>query len=151
RRSAAVTPSTATAFDSGALLRAALIVIATLVVYFPVWHGKPIWDDDAHMTRRDLQSLGGLFRIWFEPGATQQYYPLVHSFFWLEHLLWGDATLPYHLVNIVIHALGALLLVRVLQQLNIKGAWFAGAIFALHPIQVESVAWISELKNTLSA
>src|SRR5581483_6030978 len=78
-------------------LLALLLVIATLTAYFPCWRGQPIWDDDAHMTRADLQSLDGLARIWAEPKATQQYYPLTHSVFWLEHQLWGDNTLGYHL------------------------------------------------------
>ncbi|MDQ6859662.1 MAG: tetratricopeptide repeat protein [Verrucomicrobiota bacterium] len=123
---------------------------ATALAYLPAWHGQPIWDDEAHMTRPELRSLGGLARIWIEPGATQQYYPVVHSAFWLEHKLWGDAVLPYHSVNIALHAGSALLLFHILRRLKIKGAWLAAAIFALHPVHVESVAWISELKNTLS-
>jgi len=126
------------------------LILLTLVSYGPGWNGKLIWDDDAHLTRAELRSLGGLERIWLEPGATQQYYPLVHTVFWIEHRLFGEATLPYHLFNIFLHALGAWLLFKVLVQLKIPGAWLAAAIFALHPIQVESVAWISELKNTLS-
>ncbi|MGA9777589.1 MAG: tetratricopeptide repeat protein [Verrucomicrobiia bacterium] len=89
-------------------------------------------------------------RIWIEPGATQQYYPLVHSIFWVEYKLWGDRTLGYHLINILLHALSALLLWKVLRRLQVPGAFLAVAIFALHPICVESVAWISEIKNTLS-
>src|SRR4051794_21872006 len=126
------------------------LVALTLLAYQPAWHGQPIWDDEAHMTKPELRSLGGLARIWTEPGATQQYYPVVHSLFWFEHQLWGDAVLPYHLVNILLHVGAALLLVRLLRQLAVPGAWLAGAIFALHPVHVESVAWISELKNTLS-
>jgi tetratricopeptide (TPR) repeat protein len=102
------------------------------------------------VTKPALRSLNGLARIWMQLGATQQYYPLVHSVFWVEHRLWGDSTVGYHLINILLHAFSALLLVRILRQLKIPGAWLAAAIFALHPVQVESVAWISELKNTLS-
>jgi tetratricopeptide (TPR) repeat protein len=91
-----------------------------------------------------------LTRIWTELGATQQYYPLVHSAFWLEYHLWGDSTLGYHLTNILLHCLSVALLLKILRRLVIPGAWFVAAIFALHPAQVESVAWISELKNTLS-
>ena len=102
------------------------------------------------LTKPELRSLEGLGRIWTQPGATQQYYPLVHTLFWVEHQLWGDWPAGYHLLNILLHCASALLLVRILRQLQIPGAWLAAAIFALHPIQVESVAWISELKNMLS-
>jgi len=89
-------------------------------------------------------------KIWFQPGATQQFYPLTYSVFWLEQKLWADATPGYHLVNILLHAASALLLVKVLRRLEVPGAWLAGALWALHPVQAESVAWMSELKNTLS-
>jgi tetratricopeptide (TPR) repeat protein len=131
-------------------LFASVLLIAVTLSYSPAWNGRPIWDDDAHMTKVELRSLGGLAQIWINPGATQQYYPLVHSVFWLEHKVWGDTIWPYHLVNIFLHALSAFLLWRILLRLKIPGAWLAAGIFALHPVQVESVAWISELKNTLS-
>ena len=131
-------------------LFAPLLVIVTFLAYRPAWHGQPLWDDDAHMTRAGLQSFEGLERIWLEPGATQQYYPLTHTAFWIEHRLWGHETLGYHLVNIALHLLIALMLVRILQALEIKGAYLAAAVFALHPVHVESVAWITELKNTLA-
>jgi protein O-mannosyl-transferase len=131
-------------------LMAALLVLATLMVYQPAWHGKPLWDDDAHLTKPGLRSLAGLVSIWTQPGATQQYYPLAFTAFWVQHKLWGDSTLGYHLVNIFLHALSALLFLRILRQLEVPGAWLAAAIFALHPVHVESVAWITELKNTLS-
>ncbi len=83
-------------------------------------------------------------------GATQQYYPLLHSAFWLEHFMWGEAVVGYHLTNIVLHALSACLVVMVMRRLSLPGAWLAGLVFALHPVNVESVAWISEQKNTLS-
>ena len=127
-----------------------LLVAAVVFAYQPVWHAGFIWDDDAHVTKPALRSLNGLARIWMQLGATQQYYPLAHSVFWVEHRLWGDSTAGYHLINILLHAFSALLLVKILRQLKIPGAWLAAAIFALHPVQVESVAWISELKNTLS-
>ena len=127
-----------------------LLVIVTMLAYLPAWNGTPIWDDDAHLTKQELRSLQGLGRIWTQPSATQQYYPLVHTMFWVEHQLWGDWPAGYHLLNILLHCASALLLVRILRQLQIPGAWLAAAIFALHPIQVESVAWISELKNMLS-
>lgn len=126
------------------------ILLATLAAYLPSLPGGFLWDDAGHVTAPALQSWAGLLRIWFEPGATQQYYPLLHSAFWLEHRLWGDATLGYHLVNVLWHALSACLLVAVLRRLAVPGAVLAGLVFALHPVGVESVAWISEQKNTLS-
>ena len=131
-------------------LKGLLLLIAVIFVYQPVWHGKPIWDDDAHLTPPGLRSSQGLARIWIEPGATQQYYPLIHSIFWVEYKLWGDTTLGYHLINILLHAFSALLLWKILRRLQVPGAYLAAAIFALHPVCVESVAWISEIKNTLS-
>ena len=129
----------------------ALVVLAAVVAYLPALRGEFIWDDDAHVTKPALRSVGGLYRIWFELGATQQYYPLLHSAFWGEHRLWGDLTLGYHLANLLLHLCSAALLYLILEELQIPGALLAAAIFALHPVHVESVAWISEQKNTLSA
>ena len=103
-----------------------------------------------HVTRADLRSLHGLWRIWFDLGATQQYYPLLHSAFWLEHRLWGDSVFGYHLTNVVLHAASAFLVVMIVRRLSLPGAWLAGFVFALHPVCVEAVAWISEQKSTLS-
>jgi tetratricopeptide (TPR) repeat protein len=127
-----------------------IILVFFLTAYQPAWNGKPLWDDDKHITQTDLRSVSGLIHIWTQLGATQQYYPLVHSVFWLEYHLWGDSPLGYHLFNILLHFFSALLLVCILRFLMIPGAWFVAAIFALHPVHVESVAWISELKNTMS-
>lgn len=129
----------------------ALLVVATCIAYTPALHGGFLWDDAAHVTRPELRSVDGLRRIWFDLGATQQYYPLVHSAFWVEHRLWGDAPFGYHLVNVLLHAAVAALAYFVLRKLRIPGAALATAIFSLHPVHVESVAWITELKNTLSA
>jgi tetratricopeptide (TPR) repeat protein len=127
-----------------------LFLGAALAAYWPALQGGVLWDDSGHVTHPELQSLDGLFRIWFEIGATQQYYPLLHSAFWLEHRLWGDAVLGYHLVNLLQHAVAATLFGLVLRRLAVPGAWLAAGLFLLHPVCVESVAWISEQKNTLS-
>ena len=132
------------------ILFSVVIVAITLAVYYPAWHGGMIWDDDAHLTRPELQTTAGLGRIWFELGATQQYYPLMHSAFWIQHQLWGNNPLGFHLVNIVLHAFCAVFFVLILKRLKIPGAFLAATIFALHPVHVESVAWMTELKNTLS-
>lgn len=128
----------------------ALLAVAALA-YLPAVRAGFIWDDDAHVTAPALRSWTGLGRIWSDLGATQQYYPLLHSAFWLEHRLWGGAPLGYHLTNLVLHAGVAILLVLVLRRLAVRHALLAGLIFAAHPVHVESVAWISEQKNTLSA
>ncbi len=128
----------------------ALLLASVLVAYAPALTGDLLWDDDAHLTSAALQGWDGLRRIWFELGATQQYYPVLHSAFWLEHRLWGDTVVGYHLATVTLHALAACLVVLVCQRLRIRGAWLAGFLFALHPVTVESVAWISEQKNTLS-
>jgi protein O-mannosyl-transferase len=128
----------------------AMIFCATLAAYFPALRGGLLWDDSSHLTKPGLQSFHGLWRIWFELGATQQYYPLLHSAFWLEHRMWGDAVVGYHLTNLALHALSACLVVMIIKRLSLPGAWFGGFVFALHPVHVESVAWISEQKSTLS-
>jgi protein O-mannosyl-transferase len=128
----------------------AAIFCATLAAYLPALHGDLLWDDSAHLTAPALRSFHGLWRIWSDVGATQQYYPLLHSAFWLEHRLWGDAFAGYHLTNIALHAVSACLVVTIVRRLSLPGAWLAGFVFALHPIFVEGVAWISEQKSTLS-
>ncbi len=136
-----------------------LIALATVAAYFPAARGGLIWDDDAHVTRPELRSFEGLGRIWFEIGASQQYYPLLHSAFWVEHRLWGDEPVGYHAVNIALHlaAAGLVMIIarRLLRERKVAwadvAAWLTGAVFALHPVHVESVAWITEQKNTLSA
>jgi tetratricopeptide (TPR) repeat protein len=127
-----------------------MLLLATLVAYYPVWHGGLLWDDDQHLTREALRSIDGLWRIWFDIGATQQYYPITHSAFWLEYRLWANHTFGYHIVNVGLHACSAYLVAAILRRLAVPGAVVAALIFALHPVHVESVAWIAELKNTLS-
>ncbi len=125
------------------------LVAAVFLVYQPAWHGGYLFDDNQHVTRPELRSLHGLHRIWFEIGTFDRYYPLLDSLFWFQHRLWGDA-LGYHLVNLALHSAAAILMLLILRRLKVPGAYLAAAIFALHPVNVESVAWISELKNTLS-
>jgi len=128
-----------------------LLVMAIFVVYIPAINGGYIWDDDAHvLNNQHLRSLNGLKKIWLDVGATQQYYPMVYSIFWLEYHLWELNPLGYHLVNVLVHAANAFLLWLVLRRLQISGALLIAAVFALHPVQVESVAWITEHKNTVS-
>jgi tetratricopeptide (TPR) repeat protein len=128
-----------------------LLLCATLAAYLPALNGGLVWDDDGHVTKPALQSLHGLWRIWFEVGATQQYYPMLHSAFWVEHRLWGDSVLGYHLTNVFLHVMAACFVVWIVRLLSLPGAWFAGFLFALHPVCVEAVAWIAEQKSTLSA
>jgi tetratricopeptide (TPR) repeat protein len=130
---------------------ALLLMVATLAVYQPVWQAGFIWDDDAHVTENTtLRTLDGLRRIWFERGATPQYYPLVHTSFWVEYHLWRLDPFGYHLINVLLQALNAILVWLILRRLGVSGAWLAAAIFALHPVHVESVAWVTERKNVLS-
>lgn len=129
---------------------AALLLLAALAAYWPALQGSLLWDDDQHVTSPALASLHGLWRIWFDLGSTAQYYPLLHSAFWLEHSLWGDAVAGYHLLNVALHAASAYLVVLLVRRLGLPGATLSGFVFALHPVCVEAVAWISEQKSTLS-
>lgn len=142
--------SPASASTSPGLGTLTALLAALLAAYWPSLGGAFLWDDAGHVTHPELQSWSGLLRIWFEPGATQQYYPLLHTAFWLEHHLWGEAPLGYRLINLVWHAASAWLMVALLRRLALPGSLLAGFIFALHPVAVESVAWITEQKNTLS-
>jgi cytochrome c-type biogenesis protein CcmH/NrfG len=129
---------------------AVLLFAGTFVAYHPSLHGELLLDDDVHITRAELRPVAGLGRIWTDIGATQQYYPVLHTAFWLEHRIWGDATFGYHLLNVLLHAASALLVAALMRRLKLAGAWIAAFVFALHPVCVESVAWIAEQKNTLS-
>jgi tetratricopeptide (TPR) repeat protein len=128
-----------------------LLIAATVLAYQPAWHAGFIWDDDVYVTRNPLLTApDGLRRIWFSLDAPSQYCPLVYTSFRLERPFWGLNPSGYHLVNILLHAANALLVWRLLRRLAVPGAWLAAALFALHPVHVESVAWITERKNVLS-
>lgn len=133
-------------------IAALLLVLGTLVAYSSSLNGEFVWDDDSWTSNvaNLLHDTSGLASIWSTPEALQQYYPLTGTTFWLDHHLWGDWTLPYHVENVLLHAASALLLWALLRRLSVPGAWLAAAIFAVHPVMVESVAWITERKNVLS-
>ncbi len=134
-----------------ALGLALALVAATTAAYAPVVDNGYVWDDDAYITENEtLREPGGLARIWIDVGATPQYYPLVHTSFWIESRLWGLDPRGFHIVNVLLHVLTALLAWRVLAHLSVPGAWWAALFFAVHPVHVESVAWITERKNVLS-
>jgi tetratricopeptide (TPR) repeat protein len=126
------------------------LLAVTIVVFAPSVGCGYIWDDDQYVqNNQTLRSFDGLLRIWFASRSTPQYYPLVFSSYWLEYRLWGDRPAGYHLVNILLHAAGAVLLWRILIRLGVTAAWFAAAAYAVHPVQLESVAWVTERKNVL--
>ena len=127
-----------------------VLIAAVFLAYQPTWRAGFIWDDDSHVTKPALRSLQGLGRIWYDLGATQQYYPLLHTAFWMEYRIFGDHPTGYHLVTLFLHALNSVLFGLLLRRLRLPGAYLAAGLFALHPVMVESVAWITELKNTLS-
>jgi hypothetical protein len=133
------------------LTRVAALLVLLATAYLPVTWAAYVWDDRPYLVENAaVQDAGGLRRIWLAPGATPQYYPVVFSAFWLEYRLWGLDPTGYHLVNVALHGINAVLAWRVLARLGVPGAWLAAAVFALHPVHVESVAWISERKNVLS-
>lgn len=123
----------------------------TFLAYQPIWHAGFIWDDDVYVIRNKLLTApDGLRRIWFSQDSPSQYFPLVYTMFRLEYALWGLDPTGYHWVNLVLHAINGLLVWRLLRRLNVPWAWLGAALFTLHPVQAESVAWVTERKNVLS-
>jgi tetratricopeptide (TPR) repeat protein len=132
------------------LIKALVLAGAAIWVYGPCLNGTWLWDDGLEVTQNAaLRDPGGWWRVWIHPEG-MDYFPLKGSVQWLEWHLWGAEPLGYHLVNLGLHVASALLVWRLLHLLGIRAAFFGGLLFAVHPLAVESVAWISELKNTLS-
>jgi len=131
-------------------LRAALLVLLTVLAYIPVLGNGFIWDDDLLITHnRMVQAPDGIHRFWLTTEAPD-YYPLMGSVWWLEWRVWGNNARGYHAVNVALHAVNVLLIWMILRKLKIPGAWLAALAFGVHPVNVSTVAWISEQKNTLS-
>jgi len=127
------------------------ILLLVLACYFPALGAGFVWDDDWWVTDNPaVQSWGGIWKLWTDPTHNQQYYPLTATSFWLECRLWGLRPFGYHLTNVLLHAANAVLVWLLLRRLGVGGAWAAAAIFAVHPLEAESVAWITERKNVLS-
>jgi Tfp pilus assembly protein PilF len=144
------------------ILQAALIVLAGLWVYSPSYHGEWLWDDDQMLTANPTvqhrmtldpnvptDSLATLKKLWFSPDGPD-YFPLSYTALWAQWPFFGMESTGYHVTTILFHISGALLFWALLAKMKIPGAWLSGFLFAIHPVCVESVAWISETKNTVS-
>lgn len=131
-------------------LFAAILILFVVSAYLPAMTSGFIWDDDILLTANpNVHNIHGLTRIWLGK-ASCDYSPLTFTSYWLEEKLWGDAAADYHIVNILLHAVSAVLLWRIFEKLRVPGAWLGALLFAIHPVNVASVAWIAELKNALA-
>lgn len=137
-------------------LSGGVLVLLVLVAYSPCFRAGYVWDDRQIVDNTLLKSPAGLKSIWLRPSSTagfeSGYWPLAYTTFWLEHQVWGEFK-PYilHMGNVLLHTLNALLVWIILRRMGINGAWFIAAVFALHPVRVESVAWVAQRKDVLSA
>jgi Tfp pilus assembly protein PilF len=133
-------------------LPAIALFLLTMILYIPSMTNGFIWDDPQYIVDNPaLKPTGGLLMIWGEPSSLPQYYPMVHTTFWIESQFWGtDVAAGYHVDNILLHALAAVLLWRALVKVKVPWPLLAAAVFAVHPVMVESVTWVTERKNVLS-
>ena len=148
-------PFTPFAFARNDALAVAALCILVAVAYFPATLAGFVWDDAVLTKARPVRIWEGLWQIWFQPKSMEKYeghyWPLLYTLFWIEHKLWGFAPAGYHIVNLILHAAASALLWRTLVYLKTPGAWFAAAVFAVHPLHVESVAWVIGRKDILAA
>ena len=133
-----------------------LLVVLIFVAYLPVFQAEFVWDDDRFSSEGDFPTLEGLRSLWFAPQhsvmrSESGYWPLTYSTFWIERRIWGVHPLGYHLANVAIHSANSLLVWHLLALLQVPGAVLAALLFALHPTRAESVAWVIERKDLLSA
>lgn len=128
-----------------------LVILLVFLAFLPALNAGWIWDDDRYVTTNlALRSWGGLWRIWTGLHTEPQYYPVTHTGLWIQYQLWGLHPSGYHAVSVGLQAANAALLWLALEALAVSGAWFAAALWAVHPVQTETVAWITEQKNLLS-
>lgn len=133
------------------VLTAIFLILITGIAYIPATKAGFIWDDLQNVERNpNLKDSKGLWRTWVDIKTNFHYYPLTHTSFWIEYQAWKLSPIGYHIDNVALHCISVLLLWRILAMLGIPGAWLVATIFAIHPVHVESVAWITERKNTLS-
>ena len=140
-------------FSRADALAATVLALLAVGCYVPAFSAGFVWDDRIFTESRAVRDWSGLWSIWFSLSAIENevhYWPLVYTSFWLEHKLWGFSPAGYHAVNVGLHAANTLLLWRLLGRVGAPGAWAVAAVFAVHPLHVESVAWIMERKDTLS-
>ena len=154
-RAASVLPSATHAARFARRETLAALALAALAIgcYLPTLSAGFVWDDRIFARALAVRDWDGLWRLWFSPAEIEDeghYWPLVYTSFWLEHKLWGFAPAGFHAVNILLHAANTLLVRRLAERLAVPGAWLVAAVFAVHPLHVESVAWIIERKDLLS-
>ena len=125
----------------------AIIVLVAILAYLPSINGGFVLDDELFVTENNLnQSLDSLSKLWCTT-ESEEYYPVSYSTFWIERRLWGLNPTGYHVTNLILHLAETLLIWVILRKMSIPGAFLAAMLFAIHPVNVESVAWIAQRRN----
>jgi tetratricopeptide (TPR) repeat protein len=136
--------------ETRAIVVVLVLAAIGLAAYWPSLSGGFVFDDDTLVTKSSMvQAANGLYRMWLTTEPLD-YWPLTNTSFWFEWRLWGLQPTGYHVTNLVLHVASGVLLWAILRRLSIPGAFLASALFVVHPVNVESVAWIAQRKNTLS-